>query len=167
MGQADGAPREYGRKTTEGLHPNERFVFRVGGGEEGEEAKGRGEHDGEYRPAITVNVGEYLRGLALLRQSGKGTRGTIDGRIANGKHGDHNNDVHNGVKAVDSSIVDGDHKWGCFSVGGGLSYESRLIVWDQETDEGQRDDVEEANTPEDLLHGGWKGFTRIGGLSCS
>ena len=42
-----------------------------------------------------------------------------------------------------------------------MSNETGLSVWDEETNDGEGDDIEESDTPEHLLDGGGERFARV------
>lgn len=164
VGQADGTPGEDGAEAAEGLQPDEDVGFPLRRREEGEQPNDRGDADGFQRPAAAVNVGEELGSLALLRQSAESARGAVDARIADGEDGDHDDDVHDRVEAVDACVFDGDDERRGFGVYARLTDQSWVGVWDQEPHEEKRDDVEEADAPEDLLHGRRQGSPGVGSL---
>lgn len=166
VGEADGTPGEDGAEATEGLQPDEDVGFPLGRREEGEKSDDRGDPDGFQRPAAAVDVGEELGSLALLRQSAEGTGGSVDGGVADGEDGDHDDDVHDGIQALDPGVSDGDDEGGGFGVHARLADQPRVGVWDQQPDEEERDDVEEADPPEDLLDSRRQGSPRIRGLCC-
>ncbi len=164
--EADGAPSQNRGKTGDGLHPGKCTVFGTGSREECEEAKGGGDDDGEEGAALAVDVGEEAGGLALVGEGGEGARGAVDGGVADGEDGDHDDDVHDGVEACDSGVVDGDDKGGGFGVRRELADEAGVGVGNQKADEGEGDDVEEADTPEDLLDRCGEGLAGVGGFGC-
>lgn len=104
--------------------------------------------------------------MALLGERGEGTGGAVDGGVADGEDGNHNYDVHDGWKAADAGVLNGDDEWTGLGVGAAGAVEELVVgVWDEETDDGEGDDVEKADTPENLLNRGWERLARVGGLS--
>ena len=163
MRQTDGAPCEDGAETTEGQHPSESLSLFARSGEESQEAEGGGEKDGDERSAATVDVGEDTRGHALFGQSGERAGRAEDGGIADGEDGNHDDDVHDRVETGDTGVGDCDDERRGFGVGGGGAVnEAFFRVWDEQANERQGDDVEESDTPEDLLDGCWEGLARVG-----
>ncbi len=126
--EADGAPGEDAGETGEGLHPDKGGGRFFADGDEGEEAEGGGEADGDEGPALAVDVGEHLGGLALFGEGAEGARGAVDGGVADGEDGDHDDDVHDGVEAFDAGVCDGDDEWGGFGVGGRGADQARVGV---------------------------------------
>ena len=162
--EADGAPGEDRRKAAEGEHPGEGVVLFGRGGEVGQQAEARGEEDGDEGPAALVDVGEHAGCLVLLGEGGEGARGAVDGGVADGEDGDHDDYVHHRVEALDAGVEDGDDERGGVCVGRVGADESGVGVGHEEADEDERDDVEEADAPEDLLDGCGQGFAGVGRL---
>lgn len=154
VSKADGAPGEDRGETRQCQHPVEGLVLLAGGGEEGEETEDRSEGNTGHGTAAAVNVGEDVGSLALLGERGEGTRGTVDGRVADGQDSNHNDHVEDVGEDLDAGILNGDDegRGGDIDHGGGRG-EAGLGVGDQETDDGERDNVEESDTPEHLLDG--------------
>lgn len=168
VGEADGTPGEDGRETGQGHHPVEGLLLLIGGGEVSEKTEGGGEENGEQGTALTIDVGEELRGLVLLGQSGEGSGRTIDGRVANGQHRNHDDNIHNRGKTGNTSVLDSNDEGGSTGIGVGRSVQQAgFVIRDQEADDGQGDDIEEADTPEDLFHGRGEGLAGVGSFSGS
>ena len=110
--EADGEPCEDGGEGGEREKPVEGVFLEVAvcACEEGEETEGGGKGDGDKRATLAVNVGKYTRCLVLLRESCEGTRGTVDGGVANGKHRDHDDGVEDRGESFYSSVLDGNDK---------------------------------------------------------
>lgn len=168
VGEADGTPGEDGRETGQGHHPVERLLLLVGGGEIPKETEGGSDENGEQGTTLSIDVREESRGLVLLCQSGEGTGRSVDGRVADGKHRNHDDHVHDGVEAGDTGVLDGDDEGGSLGVDVGFCVQQALVVVrDQKADDGQGYDVEEGDTPEDLLDGCGEGFAGVGGFGGS
>ena len=164
MRQADAAPGEDRGEAADVEHPGEGGFLRGAGGQVGEQAEGGGERDGRERAAAPVDVREEARRLMLFGQGGEGARRAVHGRVADREHGQHDNAVHDGVEALNPGVGDGDDEGGCTRVVGVGADEARIRVGDEQADEGQRDDVEDADPPEHLLDGRGERFTRVGCL---
>lgn len=117
--EADGEPGEDCGQGGEGEEPVEGLVLELTScaGEEGEEAEGGGKGDGDEGTALAINVGEDARGLVLFCQRGEGTGGAVDGGVADGEDGNHDDGIEDGWKTLDPSILDGDDEWGGDDVG--------------------------------------------------
>jgi hypothetical protein len=89
---------------------------------------------------------------------GKGSecaRRAVDGRVADRKNGNHDDSVEYGGESLDSSILDSNNKWGCDDVGAvGVLQQAGVVVGNDETDNGEGYDVEQRDSPKDLLDGG-------------
>lgn len=165
MRETDRAPGKDGRQPGDGQHPVESFALFRGGREVAEKTDECGEGDTDHGTTATIDVGEDAGSLALLGEGGEGTRGAVDGRVTDGEDGDHDNDVHDGWEDGNAGIVNGDDEGRGGSISaGGATKKTGLVVWDEETDEGERDDVEEGDTPENLLNGCREGLARVCGL---
>lgn len=167
--ETDGAPSEDGRQTGEREQPvqGETSSVLATSNNVAEETHRRGNTNGGEGAALAINVGKEARCLSLLSERGQGAGRAIDGGVANRENSNENNAVHNGWEDLDSSIINGDNEWrglGIFAAG---SEESLITIWNQQTDNGQGHDVEETDTPEDLLDGSWQGLAGVVGLSGS
>lgn len=167
VGEADGHPGEDGRQTGDGKHPGKSLVLNHGvGGEESKETEDGGEADADHGTALAVNVGEDPGSLALLGKSSKSTGRTVDRGVTNRQDSNHDDNVHDGRQHVNASVLDGNDE----GRGGGIGrrvtiQETRVVVRDKQTNDGKGNDVEEGDTPEDLLDSGGQGLARVGSLS--
>lgn len=129
----------------------------VGKATPGEEEENR--HKGTAR---LVNVGEDLRGVTGVSERGQGTRAAIDARNTDRDDRDADDNVHERIVTLKTGILGGqDEGRSALSVGV-LGVEETLVArGDEKTDEGETDNVEEGNTPEDLLDGTRKGSGRV------
>ncbi len=93
---------------------------------------------------------------------------SVHGGVTDRQHGDHDDNIHDTVETADTCVVDGDDEGRGFGVRrSGAVQQTRFRVWNEESDDGQGDDVEERDTPEHLLDGGRQGLARIGRLRSS
>lgn len=67
----------------------------------------------------------------------------------------------------DTGALGNDHEWRGFDINKAAAQESGIGMVDEQTDEGERQDVEEGDAPEDLLDGRGQGPSRVLGLSSS
>ena len=65
---------------------------------------------------------------ALLCQGGQSSRPAVHSRHANGKNGDENNDVHETVKAVETSVLSNEHEWRGVDIGIWVSFAKEPVV---------------------------------------
>lgn len=167
MGQADGTPGEEGGKTRQGEEPVEDNDTGSAQVDVGEGTESANEEHGDERAAGTVDVGEDLGGITLLGKGSEGTGTTIDGGNTDGKDGDQDNDVHERIIAAKIGIETDQDEGRSLDVDVRVvtTEETVVIVADEETDEGETQDVEEGDTPEHLLDGTRKRLDGVAGLS--
>jgi hypothetical protein len=166
--EADAAPGEEGGKTGEGLQPVERDGAAGGQGHESQGRPGDDEQGGEQRTAGAVNVAEELGGVALLGKRAECAGATVDTGETDGDDGKHDDDVGEVGEADDTgSLGDNDEGRGCHIDVAAVSEKSGVVVVDEETDEGEGQDVEEGDAPEDLLDRRGERLARVLGFGCS
>lgn len=168
MAEADGAPGEDGGETGESHHPGEGFALLGRGGEVAKETEEGGDGDADDRAAAAVNVGEDLGGLALLGEGGEGAGRAVDGGVADGEDSNHDDYVHDVGEDADTGVLNGNDEGRGLGIRRRASVEkSALVVRDKETDESKRDNVEEGDTPEDLLDSSGERLARVGSFGSS
>ena len=161
VAQADGAPGEKSSKTGERYQPVENDDTSGGHLHIAETSPCQDEDDGPERAAGTIDVSENLGGIALVGKRGQCTGATVNTGHTNGNHGNHDNDVHEAVETLETSILASNDEGGGVSTVSGGTQQARVIVLDEQTDEGKTKDIEESNTPEDLSNGTGKRLERI------
>lgn len=165
VGQVDGCPCEERRERGQGQEPVEGNSSLWCQGDVCEESEDQRKGQGNVWATVLVNAGEDLWCHAVESQSLDGTGGSVGTGVGDGDDGKSDD----GVEDVwhDGNVGEGagaDH-WGVLGVGSGCALEGWVIRWDDEAEDEERDDVEDGNTPEDLLGGLWKGLSRVVGLS--
>lgn len=164
VGDANGEPGEEGGETRKSEEPVEDSSTDVGGQVDvGDGGEAEDEDERVERATGLVDVGEEPGGIASLGESGKGTRTCVDTRETNGKNRDTDGDVDEVVHAVDTGLVHDNDEGG--DVGTFSVKETWVVVGNSETDDKERGDVDESNTPEGLLDGSRHSLTGVGGLS--
>lgn len=168
VGQADGAPSEKGGETRQGEQPvkdGRALSVEVNIRQRGEGTDGE---DRDERAAGAVNVGEDPGGVALLGERGERAGAAVDGRHTDGQDRDQDDDVHERVVAVEVGVLAHKHerRGGDIGIRVTGAQKARVVVRDQEADEEQTQDVEEGDTPEDLLDGTRERPQGVLGLSC-
>lgn len=163
--ETDGAPGEESGKTRKGEQPVEDGDTRSVEIDEGEEAANENGNSRCKRSSRLVDVGEDLGGISLLRKSSEGTRTTIDTGGTDGKDRHQNDDVHEVIEAVEASIATNKHEGGSLSIGvSSLGEQSRVVGVDEDTNEEETENVEDSDTPEDLLDGTRQRLDGVTGL---
>ena len=162
VGEADGAPGEERGETGQGQKPVEHGRAVGVEVDVGEGAKGEEEGDRQQRAAGAVDVAEALGRVALLSEGGKRAGAAVDGRDTDGENRDENDDVHEGVEALEVGVLaDQDEGRGVDVRIGVGAQQVLIVVGNEETDEEQAKDVEEGDTPEDLLDGAGERLERV------
>lgn len=152
VGKADGAPSEESGQAGNGKKPVEDNGTGGIQADIGDEAEQDEEDDGGQGAARLVDVGEELGSIALLSQSGQGSGSTIHTRDTDGQDGGENDEVHEGVKTLQASVLADKHKGRRLGVRvGGRREQSGIIAADQKADEEETKDIKGGDTPEDLL----------------
>jgi len=166
VGQADGAPGEEGSETGKGNEPVK--DGRTSGSQVhvGKRTPHEDEENGPERTTGTVDVGEHLGGITLLRQGGKGTRSTVHTRDTNGNDGDENDNVHEVVESLETSVLASNDKGRGVGIAG-RAEQTRVGVLDKKANEEETEDVEQGDSPEDLSDGTGEGVEGILGLGSS
>lgn len=165
VSEADRAPGENGREAGNGHHPGKGDSLLVRGSQEAKQADGGGNADRPERTTLAVNVGQEAGSLALLGESSEGTGRTVDGGVTDGQHGNHDNDVHDGGKALDTGVLNGNDEGRCVGIGRRATGDETLgVEWDEEANQGKGDHVEEGNTPEHLLDSTGERLAGVGSL---
>lgn len=170
VAQVDGAPCEDGGEATDGHEPVEDGVlgFDRTGTDECKQSKERDCDDAKQRSSLSINVSEEGRSLTLLGESSDSSRETKDRGVADGQNGNHNDDVHDRWKALDAGSLDGnDERRGGSVSRRALVEQLGVVPGNKEADQSQRHNIEEGNSPEDLLGSSGDGLSGIGGLGSS
>jgi hypothetical protein len=153
VGEANAAPGEERSQTGKGLQPVESNGSTSVQGHEGKWGPGEDEDGGPQGTASTVNVREEARSVTLLSKRTKCTRATVDAGETDGNDRQHNDDVGEVGEADDTSTVSDDDERRRFDVDErAISHQLFVGVLNKQTHESQRQDVEERDTPEDLLN---------------
>jgi hypothetical protein len=168
VGEADATPGEEGGKTGERLQPVESDGAAGGQGHEGQGRPHDDEQGGVKRTAGAVDVGEESRCVTLLGKRAECAGATVDTGETDGDDGKHDDDVGEVGEADDTGSLGDDDEWRGLHIDvAAVSEKSLVVVVDEETDEGEGQDVEEGDTPEDLLDRRGKRLARVLGFGCS
>ena len=170
MGQANAAPGEQSGKTGQGKQPAEDNRTLGRQVDVRERAEGKNEDNTPQRAARSIDVGEELGRIALLGEGREGTRAAVDCRHADGDDGDQDDDVHERVESDEACVLANQHERRCVRIRVRLilgANEAGVVVRNQQADEEKTQDVEERDTPKDLLDGAGKRLDRVVGFSGS
>ena len=165
--QADGAPGEEGGEAGEGEQPVEGRVALGREGDVGQQAEDQGDHERDPRTAVLVDLGEDLGRHAVQRERLDRARRAVGARVRDGDDGDGDDGVDDGGEDFNAGQDAGAHEWRVLGVGAAGSRELFVVGGDDEAEEEEGEDVEQSDTPEDLLGGLWKRLSGVVGLgSC-
>ncbi len=168
VGKTDGTPSEESRQAGEGLKPSEDFRPTRAQADKGHKAEKNDDDDGKERSAGLVNVGEDFGGISLLSQSRQGARSAIDGRDTDGQDRNKNDKVHKGIEPFQAGVLANKHKWRCLGIIVCSSSQQGLVaIVNEQADKEQTQNIEQGNTPKDLLDGAGQRPEGIRGLGGS
>ncbi|KAG7758144.1 hypothetical protein KL911_001120 [Ogataea haglerorum] len=167
VAEADGSPREHGRQSRKSEQPVEDFSFLRRGGQETEQSERQGEAHGNERSSLSVDVAKDLWSKVLLGERGNCSGAGVDGGVSDGEHGHHDDHVENGRQHLDSSVFDGNDERRGGGVHRGRAEQSVVGVWHEQADDGERDHVEERDSPEHLFDGRRQRLPRVVGFCSS
>ena len=168
VGEAYAAPSEEGGETGERLQPVEGDSAAGGQGHESQGRPHDDEQSGVERTAGAVDVAEEAGGVTLFGERAECAGATVDTGETDGDDGKHDDDVGEVGEADDTGpLGDDDERRGGHVDVAAVSEESGVVVVDEETDEGEGQDVEEGDAPEDLLDRRRERLARVLGFGCS
>lgn len=161
VAHADRGPSEECRETGESEKPVENSVPGTHYVDVRDGAKGEHRDDGPERPSTLVNVGEDLGCVTSLGEGGKYTRSGVDAGETDRKNGNADDDVEETVESLKTGERGhDDERRGTSS--GTSSEQSLVVVGNVETDDQERGDVDNGDTPESTLDGRRERFARVG-----
>lgn len=155
VGQTDGTVDEEVCNSGKGEQPVEEHLATTTLGLVGKRQKTENklQDNGRNGATLFVNVGEELWCHALNCERLNGTRGGVRGRVGDADNGDGDDGVEDGGEYLDAGVGDGEHKRRVLCACVARSEQSRVVVWNDESENEQVDNVEKGNAPEDLLGG--------------
>ena len=152
VGEADATPGEERSKTGKRLEPVEGNGSTSIQGHEGKWRPCEDEDGGPQRSASPVNVREEARSVTLLSKRTQCTRATVDTRETDGDDRQHNNDVGEVGESDDAGTLSNNDEGRCLDIDkGSIAEKFGIIMFDEQTNKSERQDVEQGDAPEDLL----------------
>lgn len=167
VGEADRAPDEEEAKTSEGQEPAEDLHALRSSANVGKETKGDLEDNTVERAALGVNVLEEVGGHVALSHSLDGSGRTESAGVGNGENSNSDDSVHDAWKDLDTGILDSKNEGRGLGVGTAGAHQARVVGGEDETDDEQVENVEDSNSPEDLLASHGDRLAGVGRLSSS
>ena len=163
---ADAAPGEEVGKAGNGQKPSEDGASVFGFVDVGEAAEEEGHDEHDVGTTFGVNTGTDCGTHTTCTESLHGTSCGESARVCDGEDGEGNHCVENGWESFDASQLEGEHERRVAGVAAGGLGEIVVVRGDDQTQEEERDDVEEGDAPEDLLGGFGDRLARVGGFCC-
>jgi hypothetical protein len=165
VGKANAAPDKEESKTGKSEKPVEDGTALLGLANVGQETESKLDKDTPERTTLVVNVSQELGGVAALSHGLHGSGRTESARVGDRQDGDGDDSVEDGGKDLDLGVLNGQHEGRGLGVGTRGTEETGIIAAENDSDNEEVDDVEDSDTPEDLLGGSGDGSAGIGRLS--
>lgn len=122
-----------------------------------QKSKQQNRNHAKQRPARAVDVGENPGRVALLGQGGQRARTAVHAADANGHDRHENDDVHEGVEALQVGVLADQDKGRGVDIGIRIGAEEVLVGGrDEEADKKETQNVKEGDAPKHLLDGAGK-----------
>lgn len=165
MGKADGSPGEEVGETGKGQEPVEDVITLWCQVDIGQKTEGKGGNQSNVWATLLVDLSSPGWTHSLLAESLNGTGRSVRAGVGDGDDGEGDDGVKDGWENFDTGILEGQDEWRVLGIGTGGVGKVGIIRWDNETEDSKGDNVEEGDTPEDLLGSLWNGLSWVGGLS--
>jgi hypothetical protein len=152
MGDGDTAKDEERGETGEGKKPIEDVSTGWRQVDECQTSEEELEKCDHKRTTLLVNVCEELGTHTMLGKSLEGTGGSKCARVGDAHHRDQDHGVEDGWENLDAGKLNGNDEWRV-TTGRPFTVVERAIGWDNESNKEQVNNVEDADTPHNLLGG--------------
>lgn len=151
MAQTDTGPGEQGGETGKSQEPVEDVTAAGADVDVCDRTKEQDGEDGEQGSTRLVNVLEASRGESGFSHGGQGSGTSVDARETDGQDRDTDGGIDEVIETLDAgSLEDEDERRGG-SIVAAASQKTFVGVGNEETDDGQRGDVDDRDSPESLL----------------
>jgi hypothetical protein len=167
VGKADRTPDEEETKTSKGQEPAKDLHTLGSSANVGKETEGDLEENTVERATLGVNVLEEVGSHVALSHSLDGSGRAESAGVGNREDSNGDDSVHDAREDLDTSILDGKNEGGGLGVGTAGTHETLIVGGEDETDDEQVEDVEDGNSPEDLLASHGDGSAGVGRLGSS
>lgn len=162
MSITDGSPSKEGCETGQSRQPAEDNITSAYKVDVGKGTPGENEKDRWERATGLVDHGEDLGSVALLSKGSESSGTSINARDTDGQDRHQNNQVHEMVETLETSVFTSQDERGGVST---LARQQVIVVGvNQKTNKEETENVEESDTPEDLLDGAGEGLDGVLGL---
>lgn len=167
VGGANGAPDEEVGQTGNGKQPGEDGALFCGLTNEGQEAEENLNNNAPNGPTASVDISQDLGSHTSLGHSLHCTRGAEGARVGDRDDREGDDGVEDGRKHFDASVLNRQNERAGLGVGTTGAQQSLVVRSDDQSKNEQIDDVEEEDSPKDLLGGAGNSLPRVGGLGSS
>lgn len=165
VGKVDATPDEEVGKTGKRQEPGEENVAGGCQVDKGKKTHGHLKDGGGNGTTLLVDVGEELGSHATSSKSLKGAGRGEGGAVGDTDDGNCDHSIEDGGENLDTSEADSNDEGRVLRMGTVGVEKVRVASGNNETQDEEADDVEESDTPEDLLDSLRKSFSGIGGFS--
>jgi len=165
VSEADGAPNEEERKTGQSQKPVKDGTALLGLSDISQQTESKLNDDTVDGTTLAINVVQELGGMATHGHSLHGTGGTKGTRVGDGQDGDGDDGVEDGGQNLDACILNGEDERRGLCVGARGTEETLIIRTENGSNDEEVDDVEESNTPKDLLGSSGDRLSGVSSLS--
>lgn len=167
VAETDRSPGEQRSQTRKSLQPGEDGASVSVHTEITQEADQDDGGDGRKGTARLVNVCKELGSETLLGESNKSSATTVHTRHTDRQDGNQDDDVHERIVTLETGVGDGDDKGRGARVIAASVQQSLVGGVDKKTNEEKTNNVEEGDSPKDLLDGAGEGLGGVLGFSGS
>lgn len=168
VGEANTTPNEQGANTGQSQQPVEDDTTGARGlVDESEKTEGDLEENAVQGTSGLVDVCKELRSHAARSQSLDGTGRAEGCGVGHTDDGNSDDSVHDRWQATNTGILDRDDEGRGLSVGTGGTEQVVRVAGNNQADDESTQEVEDHDTPEDLLGGLGEGLGRVGSLGSS
>jgi hypothetical protein len=165
VSEADGAPNEEESKTGQSQKPVKDGTALLGLSDISQQTESKLNDDTVDGTTLAINVVQELGGMATHGHSLHGTGGTKGTRVGDGQDGDGDDGVEDGGQNLDACILNGEDERRGLCVGARSTEETLIIRTENGSNDEEVDDVEESNTPKDLLGSSGDRLSGVSSLS--
>lgn len=151
VAQTNTAPGEQGRETGKSQEPVEDVTAARADVDVGDRAKDQDGDNGPQRPTRLVNVGEDSRSESGFSHGGQGSGTGVDAGETDRQDGDTDGGVDEVVETLNTGSLEDEDEGRGGGIVAAASEESVIGVGNKQTDDGQRGDVDDRDSPEGLL----------------
>ena len=159
--KANRSPGEEVRKTGEGEQPCENVAPLRSSINVGEASKKERDDENDIWTALLVDSGSDCWTHSLGAKCLDGTGGCKCTGVCDGDDTQRDNSVEDGREDLDTGESERQNEWGVAGLTSRCIGKGLVVGWNNQSEEEERDDVEQGDTPEDLLGSFRDGLARV------